>query len=249
MKIAVTANGTDLDAPTSPVFGRCPTYVLVDTETMEYEAIANPAIASGGGAGIQAAQFIVARGAEAIVTGNVGPNALGVFEAAGTSVYLTKEGTVRQALTAYKDGLLSPAAGATVPAHTGMGQGEQRMTRIAVSVGEDNGLDSAISAHFGRCPYFVLVDMEEGEIKAVDTVPNPYFGHHQPGQVPGFIHSQGADVMLAAGMGGRAITFFEEYGIHAATGARGTVRNALEQYFGQQLQGAEPCSESHEHGH
>ena len=123
------------------------------------------------------------------------------------------------------------------------------MTRIAVSVGEDNGLDSAISAHFGRCPYFVLVDLEDGEIQAVDTVSNPYFGQHQPGQVPGFIHSQGANVMLAAGMGGRAIAFFEEYGIQAATGATGTVRLALEQYFGQQLQEAEPCHESIEHGH
>lgn len=72
MKVAVTANGTDLDARISPLFGRCSTYILVDTETMEYETIANPAVASGGGAGIQAAQFIVERGAEAVVTGNGG---------------------------------------------------------------------------------------------------------------------------------------------------------------------------------
>jgi predicted Fe-Mo cluster-binding NifX family protein len=123
------------------------------------------------------------------------------------------------------------------------------MTRIAVSVSNDNGLDSAVSAHFGRCPFFVLVDMDENEIQAVNTVQNPYYGHHQPGQVPGFVHSQGADVMLAAGMGGRAIAFFEQYGIQAATGATGTVRHALEQYVGHQLQEAEPCQESVDHGH
>ena len=126
MKIAVTANGTDLDAPASPVFGRCSTYILVDTETMQYEALANPAVASGGGAGIQAAQFIVEHGAEAVVTGNVGPNALGVFNAAGIPVYLNKGGTVRQAVQAYQEGLLSSTSDATVSAHAGMGRGRKR---------------------------------------------------------------------------------------------------------------------------
>lgn len=126
MKIAVSANGTDLDAPASPIFGRCPTYVLVDTETMECEAIANPAVASSGGAGIQAAQFIVEHGADAVVTGNVGPNAFGVFRAAGTSVYLNKGGTVRQAVQACTQGLLPPATDATVSAHAGMGRGRKR---------------------------------------------------------------------------------------------------------------------------
>jgi predicted Fe-Mo cluster-binding NifX family protein len=123
------------------------------------------------------------------------------------------------------------------------------MTRIAVSAGEDNGLDSAVSPHFGRCPYFVLVDFEEGEVKMTHAVPNPYYGQHQPGQVPGFIRSQQVDVMLTGGMGGRAIDFFRQYGIQAATGASGTVRHALEQYAGLRLQEAAPCHESVEHSH
>jgi predicted Fe-Mo cluster-binding NifX family protein len=126
MKIAVTANGADLDAPTSPVFGRCPTYILVDTETIQYEAVANPAVSAGGGAGVQAAQFVIERGVQAVVTGNVGPNAFGVFQAAGTPVYLFKGGTVRQAVEAYKGGRLSPASSATVSAHAGMGRGRER---------------------------------------------------------------------------------------------------------------------------
>ncbi len=121
--------------------------------------------------------------------------------------------------------------------------------RIAVSADTDNGLDSVVSPHFGRCPYFVLVDLEGRDVKAVNGIANPYYGHHQPGQVPGFIHSQQADVMLTGGMGGRAIAFFQQFGIQAATGAYGTVRNALEQYLDGQLQGAEPCRESVEHGH
>lgn len=123
------------------------------------------------------------------------------------------------------------------------------MTRIAISASEDNGLDSVVSPHFGRCPYFVLVDLAEGEVKTASAVPNPYYSRHQPGQVPGFVHSQQVDVMLTGGMGGRAIAFFEQYGIQAATGASGTVRHALEQYMGHQLREAEPCHESVEHGH
>ena len=123
------------------------------------------------------------------------------------------------------------------------------MTRIAISAGESKGLDSVVSPHFGRCPYFVLVDLNGGEVKAARAVPNPYYNQHQPGQVPGFIHSQQVDVMLTGGMGGRAISFFRQYGIQAATGASGTVRHALEQYVGHQLREAEPCHESVEHGH
>jgi predicted Fe-Mo cluster-binding NifX family protein len=119
MRIAVTANGVDLDAAISPVFGRCSTYILVDTETMQFEALQNPALNAAGGAGIQAAQFIIERGAQAVVTGNVGPNAFGVFGAADLPVYLARGGTVRDVVEAYQRGLLESAMGANVAAHSG----------------------------------------------------------------------------------------------------------------------------------
>jgi len=121
--------------------------------------------------------------------------------------------------------------------------------RVAISADDSNGLDSVVSPHFGRCPYYVLVDLDGREVSRVSAVENPYYGHHQPGQVPGFIQSQGGDVMLAGGMGQRAIGFFQQYGIQAVTGASGTVRHALEQYLGGVLEGAEPCRESIEHAH
>jgi len=121
--------------------------------------------------------------------------------------------------------------------------------RIAVSADNDKGLDSVVSPHFGRCPFFAIVDIDDDEVQGVELVANPYYGHHQPGQVPNFIHSQGADVMLTGGMGGRAIQFFAQFGIETATGAAGTVRTALERYLGGELKGAAPCRESSEHGH
>lgn len=119
--------------------------------------------------------------------------------------------------------------------------------RIAISAEDENGLESVVSPHFGRCPHYILVDMEGQEVEAVQSVDNPYYGHHAPGQVPGFIRSQGANVMVTGGMGRRAIGFFEQYGIETVTGASGTVRYALERYLGGQLRGAEPCRESREH--
>jgi predicted Fe-Mo cluster-binding NifX family protein len=121
--------------------------------------------------------------------------------------------------------------------------------RIAVSADNKNGLDSIVNPHFGRCPHYILVDVEGHDVTGVQEMDSPFYGHHQPGQVPGFIHSLGAQVMLAGGMGGRAITFFEQYGIEGVTGASGTVRQSVELYLGGELKGAAPCKESQEHGH
>ena len=119
---------------------------------------------------------------------------------------------------------------------------------IAVAAEDDRGLEGEVGAHFGRCPYFAFVDVDECDVKAVEVVDNPYYTGHQPGQVPGFINQKKANVMLSGGMGGRAIQFFQQYGIAAATGATGTVRTALESYLGGELIDAAPCKESMEHG-
>ena len=121
--------------------------------------------------------------------------------------------------------------------------------RIAISLQTNDDLDSVVANHFGRCPYFALVDMEGNEVQAIEVIDNPYYAAHQPGQVPQFIHDQKADVMLSGGMGGQAIQFFKQFGIEAATGAAGTVRTTLEKYFGGKLREAAPCAESVAHGH
>lgn len=123
MRIIVSAQGESLDAPASPVFGRCPIYILADTETAEFQALPNPAMNQGGGAGIQAAQFVVEQGAQAILTGNLGPNAFDVLQAAGIPAYLVPEGTVRRAVEAFKAQRLQPIGAANVAAHAGIGGG------------------------------------------------------------------------------------------------------------------------------
>jgi predicted Fe-Mo cluster-binding NifX family protein len=123
MRIVVTAGGPGLDAGVQPNFGRCPMYVFVDTETQEVESVENPALTAAGGAGIQGAQFVVQKGARAVITGNVGPNAFQVLQAAGVPIYHFAGGTVREALEAFREGRLALAGGATAPAHAGTGPG------------------------------------------------------------------------------------------------------------------------------
>ena len=121
--------------------------------------------------------------------------------------------------------------------------------RIAISAEEDKGLDSCVSHHFGRCPFFVLIDVEGEEVQQVKVIQNPFFTGHQPGMVPQFIHEQGADVMISGGMGRKAIGFFEQFGIKPSTGASGSARDTLEQYSIGEVTLAAPCREGMEHGH
>ncbi len=81
----------------------------------------------------------------------------------------------------------------------------------------------------------------------VSAVANPYYGNHQPGQVPAFIHSHNVDVMVSGGMGAGAISFFNQYGIEAATGAAGLVRDAVEAYLKGELSGGASCPGDHHH--
>ncbi len=125
----------------------------------------------------------------------------------------------------------------------------RRVMRIAFAADSNEGLDSAVSMHFGRCPFYVFVDVENGQVQKVETVENPfYYDHGAPGQVPSFIANHGANAIVAGGMGPRAIAFFEQLGVEAVTGASGRVRDVLDAYLKRQLSGAEACDE-HEEAH
>ncbi len=123
MKVAVSAAEPSLDSQVDPRFGRCVYFVLVDSDTMEYEAIENQNIYAGGGAGIQSGQLMADKGVKAVLTGNCGPNAYRVLEAAGLELITGVSGTVRQAVEQYKSGALKPSDSPNVDSHAGMGMG------------------------------------------------------------------------------------------------------------------------------
>ena len=126
MRICVSASANSLDASVDPRFGRCPYFIIVDSETMQFEAVPNPASGAMGGAGIQAAQIIASKGAKAVITGNVGPNAFQALSAAGIKILTGAYGTVREVVEKYKRGELKETNSPTVGGHFGMGMGGGR---------------------------------------------------------------------------------------------------------------------------
>jgi len=132
MKIAISSTGPSLDAEVEPRFGRCPYFIIVDPASGEFEALENLAAGNASGAGVQAAQMVVDAGAEAIVTGSVGPKAANVLQAAGVKAYTGKSGTVRQVMATYQSGegraASPPSYGSTgTPSGAGMGGGGRGM--------------------------------------------------------------------------------------------------------------------------
>ena len=123
MKIAISSMGKDLDSQIDPRFGRCQYFILVDSETLAFEAVRNEGLMASGGAGIQAAQLIAQRGATVLITGNLGPNAASALSASGIKIYLASGGTLKDVIQGYKTGSLRESSGATVPPHSGMGGG------------------------------------------------------------------------------------------------------------------------------
>ncbi len=120
MKVAVCSTGDKLDSQLDPRFGRCAYFVLVDTDTLDSQAVENPGVMSAQGAGIQAAQLISSLGASAVIAGNLGPNAHQALAAAGIKTYGCTGKTVRDAVDALKSGALEEISGPTVGAHFGM---------------------------------------------------------------------------------------------------------------------------------
>ncbi len=104
MKICLPAEGSSENALVSSSFGRCPYYAFYDTETDKFEIVPNPAANAMSGAGIQAAQFIVNKGANVVLTVNMGPNSGEVLTAAGVKIITGVTGTLREAVERYKRG-------------------------------------------------------------------------------------------------------------------------------------------------
>jgi predicted Fe-Mo cluster-binding NifX family protein len=123
MKICVSASSGSLDANVDLRFGRCPYFVVVDSETLEFTVVSNDSTNAAHGAGIQAAQTVANMGVKVVITGNVGPNAFNVLSATGIKIVTGASGSVRDAVEKYKSGQLKEVGNPTVGGHFGMGKG------------------------------------------------------------------------------------------------------------------------------
>jgi predicted Fe-Mo cluster-binding NifX family protein len=120
MKIAVTSTGKTLDSEIDQRFGRAAYFLIVDSETLDFNVLENESAAAAGGAGISAAKAVIDAGAEAVLTGNCGPNAQRTLSAAAVKLYTGVSGTVAEVIDLFKNGGLTEAAGPNVQAHFGI---------------------------------------------------------------------------------------------------------------------------------
>ncbi|MBN1155552.1 NifB/NifX family molybdenum-iron cluster-binding protein [candidate division KSB1 bacterium] len=108
---------------------------------------------------------------------------------------------------------------------------------MKIAISTDNG---RVSAHFGRCPEFTIIDIENSQISNKEVIANP--GHH-PGYLPDFLHERGVEVMIAGGAGTRAQMLFEQKNIHMILGVEGQIDIVIDQLCKGELKGGESlCS-------
>jgi predicted Fe-Mo cluster-binding NifX family protein len=93
-----------------------------------------------------------------------------------------------------------------------------------------------VSQHFGRCPSFTIVDIEDGRVKSTTVLENP---GHEPGAIPKFLHQKDVDCIVAGGMGTRAKGFFDEAGIRAILGVTGRTGDVIRELLSGTLEGDE----------
>lgn len=119
MKVCITTATTEGEPRLDPRFGRSPWFTFVDTESGAREVEENERAGGARGVGAQVAQYVAERGVDAVITGQVGPSAFQVLEAAGIAAYTTDAATVAEALDAFRAGTLVRVGAATTHAHHG----------------------------------------------------------------------------------------------------------------------------------
>ena len=102
-----------------------------------------------------------------------------------------------------------------------------------------------ICEHFGHCENFNLFEVKDGVITSEQSVPNP---GHKPGFLPNFLADMGVTVVVAGGMGGGAVTIFEERGVEVVAGASGYARDAVERFLKGELKSTGAVCHEHEMG-
>lgn len=156
MKIAISATAPSLDADVDPRFGRCSYFIIIDPETMGFEALENSNAMAAGGAGISTAQMIAGKGVQVVLTGNCGPKAYQTLSPAGVQVITGVVGRIKDAVEAYRAGKLQPSAEPSVDAHFGMGGG----MGMGRGMGRGMGVTSGMPPVAGPAPQTMSREQE-----------------------------------------------------------------------------------------
>jgi predicted Fe-Mo cluster-binding NifX family protein len=143
MKIAATSTGPDLDAAIDSRFGRCAYFVVLDSASGDLEATPNPFLDATGGAGTQAAQWVLGQDVDVLLTGRCGPKAAAVLNDAGIRVVEGVSGSVREA----SEGFRTEDSATREPQGVGNGRGPGRCRRAGGGRGAGNGQGNPAGGH------------------------------------------------------------------------------------------------------
>jgi len=103
---------------------------------------------------------------------------------------------------------------------------------------------SEVSGHFGHCQAYALYQVDNSVISHIEDLQSPV---HEPGKLPPFFASHGVNLIIAGGIGQRAVDLFHQNGIEVILGVSGAVDKAAQDYFeGRLVNSGSICSE-HQH--
>jgi len=228
MKIAISADGDKLHNKVDQRFGRCPYFLIVNVEGKEvgtFEAITNEGVIQGHGAGIKAAEQIGDLKVNAVITGQLGPNATNVLKKLGIKAY-SASGIITDVLAEFVEDKLEVITEVAEP-HAGSTESKSDSEeRIFFPLLNNNGENSEISQHFGHAPFFGIYDVEKKELKIIEN----NLDHTDPNKSPidQIEEAVNPTTIFAKGIGGRAIQIIQQKGLSLKTGDYKTVKEAIE---------------------
>jgi len=243
MRVVISSTGKDLDSQVDSRFGRCPYYLVVDIEAKKIEKVdvlENRGGLYAHGAGFAAAQQVGDMNPDCIVTGNIGPNAARTLQELDITVY-EASGIIKDVIQQLLDGKLNKI-GQTVQGHFGTGvktvvqkaetsgSVDTKTIRKKLAISTENGM---VAVHFGRCPQFTIVEIENGEAVKKEVIDNP--GHH-PGHLPKFFSDKGVNYMIAGAAGPLAQDYFREYNIKLILGVQGKIDDVIKDLIEDRLE-------------
>ncbi len=218
MKIAISC-----DSDRSSIdqrFGRCRLFAIT-SDFKEFEFLENQGAIQGHGAAIRAVEQLGEQGVEAVITGNLGPNATQALASLGIKAYQAS-GKIKEAAIALSKGELKEI-NEIVPSHNGMPP-----EVVLFPLQDDNGMASRISPDIYLAPFFGIYDMDKAELKIIENKISNSEAQKSPiSQIKEFASPT---TIFASSIGGSAIKLIAEAGISLKTGDFSTVKEALDNW-------------------
>jgi len=234
MIIAITAKEPTLESEVDPRFGRAAYFLIVNTMIGKAFALENSeGINASNGAGTGAAQLMAENKVDVLYTGSVGPKAGDALEKAQIKVHENTTGTIKDILDLLTSEM-NEKAGEDEPMEF-VEPPVNDAVRLAIPADSGDGLHANRAGHFGKCAYYILVDVKDNQVQQITPLRNG--GHSKGGcSVPvKLLNGNHVKQLIVAGIGGRPLQGFRETGIEVYAGEGQTVEETVNHFLNNKL--------------